>query len=166
MFLFNIFSILYNHKDAIYHKILPQDKIIKQGKLSFMHSDYYSYAPRSFENTWIKNEEWLGDYNLRNDDLYMLPIPRLEIIKRLPIYALPAEWNSAGELKYYMNKITFKHALREKLFEELIDENLWIIKQFLVFSLNSIIRDSLCTHTRPPFCALVVHPLLWAWSLK
>jgi len=107
----------------INHKILPLDKIIKHGKLSFMHSVYYDYAPKSFENVWIKNEERLGDYNLRNDDLYMLPIPRLEIIKRLPAYSLPAEWNTAGELRYYMNKITFKHALREKLFEELIDEN-------------------------------------------
>ena len=33
-----------------------------------------------------------------------------------------AEWNSAGDLRYYDNKITFRHALREKLFEELSEE--------------------------------------------
>ena len=84
-----------------------------------MHSVYYNYAPKSFEITWLKNEERLGDYNLRNDDLYMLPVPRIELYKRLTMYSLPAEWNLAGELRYYDNKLTFRHALREKLFEEL-----------------------------------------------
>ena len=106
----------------ISHKILPFEKILKQGKLNFMHSIYYNYAPKSFNNVWVKKEERLGDYNLRNDDLFMLPLPRIELFKRLTFYSLPAEWNSAGELIYYENKITFKHALREKLFEELVTE--------------------------------------------
>jgi len=106
----------------ISHKILPFEKILKQGKLNFMHSIYYNYAPISFENIWVKNEERLGDYNLRNDNLFMLPLPRIELFKRLTFYSLPSEWNSAGELIYYENKITFKHALREKLFEELVSE--------------------------------------------
>jgi len=109
----------------INHKILPLDKILKSGRLTFMHSVYYDYAPKSFMNTWQKNEERLGDYNLRNDDLYMLPVPRIEFFKRMPIYSLPVEWNNAEELKYYENKITFRHALKEKLLFELvpIDEN-------------------------------------------
>jgi len=46
------------------HKILPLDKIIKKGKLNFMHSVYYNYSPKSFENVWTKNEERLGNYQL------------------------------------------------------------------------------------------------------
>jgi hypothetical protein len=105
----------------IEHKILPFEKIIKQGKLLFMHSVYYDYAPHSFNNTWVKHEERLGDYNLRNDDLYVLPVPRIELFKKLTLYSLPNEWNLSGDLKFYANRITFKHALREKLFDELID---------------------------------------------
>lgn len=86
-----------------------------------MHSVYYDYAPHSFNNTWVKHEERLGDYNLRNDDLYVLPVPRIELFKKLTLYSLPNEWNLSGDLKFYANRITFKHALREKLFDELID---------------------------------------------
>jgi len=66
--------------------------------------------------------ERLGDYNLRNDDQYMLPVPRIELFKRLTMYSLPTEWNSAGDHRYYDNKTTFRHALRDKLFEELSEE--------------------------------------------
>jgi len=52
----------------------------------------------------------------------MLPLPRIKLFKRLTYYSLPAEWNSADELIFYENKITFKHALREKLFDELVIE--------------------------------------------
>ena len=46
------------------HKILPLDKIIKQAKLNFMHSIAFNYAPKSFENVWIKNNERLMGLNL------------------------------------------------------------------------------------------------------
>jgi len=106
--------------------ILSCTSISNQNKLAKIQKKaIYDYAPKSFMNTWQKNEERLGDYNLRNDDLYMLPVPRIEFFKRMPIYSLPAEWNNAEELKYYENKITFRHALKEKLLFELvpIDEN-------------------------------------------
>jgi len=31
------------------------------------------------------------------------------------------EWNNAGDLIFYENRATFKHALPEKLFEELLE---------------------------------------------
>ena len=65
---------------------------------------------------------WVTTYNHRNDNLFMLPLPRIKLFKRLTYYSLPAEWNSAGELIFYENRITFKHALREKLFEKLFIE--------------------------------------------
>jgi hypothetical protein len=102
-------------------KILPLDKIIKQGKLLFMHSVFYEYAPSSFQNVWQKNRDRQISQNLRNENEFTLPIPRIEQFKKFPLYSLPQEWNSAEELVFYQNKTTFKHALREKLLSELMN---------------------------------------------
>jgi hypothetical protein len=104
------------------HKILPFDKILRQGMLHFMHSVNFEYAPKSFRNVWIKNGERNADRTLRNDDDFHLPIPRLELFKKIPIYSLPHLWNNAGNLRFYDNKITFRRALREHLFEEIQNE--------------------------------------------
>jgi len=90
-------------------------------KLNFMHSVFYEYAPRSFMQTWIKNNERQHDHNLRNDNDYMLPNPRLEQFKRFPIYSLPLEWNQAGVVTLYENKTTFRIALKGQLFEEVLE---------------------------------------------
>ena len=105
------------------HKILPYDKIIKQCKLVFMHSVNYNYAPSSFVDIWRKNNDRELGLQLRNDDNYILPQPRCELFKKFPIYALLDEWNNSGDLKFYNNLITYKHALREQLFQELQDIN-------------------------------------------
>ena len=55
-------------------------------KLQFMHSVYYEYAPLSFANTWNKNNERKLNQNLCNDELIMLPNPRIELFKKMPIY--------------------------------------------------------------------------------
>ena len=102
-------------------KILPFEKIIKQGNLIFMHSIYYNYAPKSFIDVWTKNNEREGDLNLRNDELFSIPAPRIEFFKKMPLYSLPLEWNNSGVLMYYENKITFKYALKNKLFDEIYE---------------------------------------------
>jgi len=104
-----------------YNKILPLEKIIKQSKLTFMHSIFYNYAPTSFESIWAKNSDRQLSQNLRNENEFRLPNPRIEIFKKLPPYSLPLEWNNAGDLVFYDNKVTFKHALREQLFSEILD---------------------------------------------
>jgi hypothetical protein len=109
-------------------KILPFDKIIKQGKLIFMHSINFQYAPKAFTNIWTKNGSRQGDLNqnlnlnLRNDNLFKIPAPRIELFKRMTLYSLPLEWNSSGNLMFYENQLTFKLALREQLFEEIANE--------------------------------------------
>jgi hypothetical protein len=103
-------------------KILPLDKILKQGRLLFMHSVFYNYAPKSFRNTWTKNTDRHGDRSLRNENNYTLPNPRTETFKRMPIFALPDEWNKSDTLKFYENKTTFKIALRDQLFSELVED--------------------------------------------
>ncbi len=72
-------------------------------KLQFMHSIYYDYAPVSFVNTWNKNNVRNLNQNLRNDELFMLPNPRIELFKKMPMYSLPYEWNISGDLKFYQN---------------------------------------------------------------
>jgi len=103
------------------HKILPFEKIIKMAKLQFMHSIYYEYAPVSFVNIWTKNNVRNLNQNLRNDDLFMLPNPRIELFKKMPMYSLPHEWNISGDLKFYPNLAIFKHALRESIFLEIYE---------------------------------------------
>jgi len=103
------------------YKILPIGKIIKMAKLNFMHSVFYEYAPRPFLQIWVKNNERQHEHNLRNDNDYMLPNPRLEQYQKFPIYSLPFEWNQAGVVTLYENKTTFKIALKEELFEEVIN---------------------------------------------
>jgi hypothetical protein len=105
----------------IANKILPFEKIVKNSKLLFMHSIYHEYAPISFHGTWQKNNERQLSQNLRNENEFTLPVPRIELFKKFPLYSLPSEWNNAGDLVFYENRVTFKHALREKLFEELLD---------------------------------------------
>ena len=96
----------------VWHKILPFDKIFKKAKIQYMHSVYYEYLPRSFFNTWTKNDENNLNQNLCNDDLFMLPNPRIELFKKLPMYSLRYEWNNSGVLKYYGNEPLFKYALK------------------------------------------------------
>jgi len=86
-----------------------------------MHSVYREYAPVSFHHTWQGNNERQLSQNLRNENEFTLPIPRIEQFKKFPLYSLPLEWNNAGELVLYENRTTFKHALHEKLFKELMD---------------------------------------------
>ena len=99
--------------------ILPIDKIVRQAKLLFMHSVVHNYAPISFNYIWVRNIDRPNEYNLRNDHEFTLPNPRIEQFKKLPIYALPLEWNMAGDLIYYENRTTFRIALRNQLFEEI-----------------------------------------------
>ena len=103
-------------------RILPIYKIIKMSKLMFMHSVFYECAPRSFSMTWQKNNLQQNDHNLRNLNEFTMPNPRIEQFKRFPIYSLPMEWNLERVLTLYENRTTFKHALRDQLFAELIIE--------------------------------------------
>jgi hypothetical protein len=103
----------------IQHKILPFEKVIKLGKMKFMHSVYFKYSPKSFNNTWTRNSDRNLSQNLRDENLFALPNPRIEFFKKMPIYSLPSEWNNSGVLMLYDNPITFTHALREQLFLEL-----------------------------------------------
>jgi hypothetical protein len=101
------------------HNILPYDKIILQGKLHLMHAVEYNYAPSSFGDIWTKNAVRHAEHNLRNNELYNLPVIRLELFRKIPLYSLPFEWNNIGDIILHNNKNLFKNLLREKLMNEI-----------------------------------------------
>jgi hypothetical protein len=79
----------------------------------------YGYAPKSFNNTWIKNNQREIQHNLRNNDDFMLPMARIELYKKIPMYSLPLAWNAVGDIRFQQNKTTFRWGLKEKLLNEL-----------------------------------------------
>jgi hypothetical protein len=100
--------------------ILPYTKLIEYSKSMFMHSIEYKYAPSSFNNTWQKNHNRVDhDHNLRNDNSFALPAPRIELFKRSPLYSLPLTWNNLNTIKLQGNRTTFKIGLKENLLAEL-----------------------------------------------
>ncbi len=102
-------------------RILPFDKTILLNKLLFMHSVAYGYAPPSFRDVWSLNESRGLNYELRNHDIFVIPTVRIELFRKIPLYALPHEWNNLAEhIRYQHNRITFKIALIDFLFENLI----------------------------------------------
>jgi hypothetical protein len=48
----------------------------------------------------------------------MLPKPRIEFFKKIPLYSLPSAWNDAGDIRFLQNRLTFKIALKEKLLDD------------------------------------------------
>ena len=102
-------------------KILPFEKLMLQRKLLFMHSIHNDYAPKSFADSFVKNNNRDIVYELRNGDAYQVPAARIELFKKFPIYSFPLAWNEVGNgiLGYYKNKVTFGLALKEHLFSTL-----------------------------------------------
>jgi hypothetical protein len=54
-------------------------------KLKFMHSITYHYCPSSFYNNWqYNNVRREHDRDLRNQNMYFLTNPRIELLKKIP----------------------------------------------------------------------------------
>jgi hypothetical protein len=90
------------------HNILPYDKIILQSKLHLRHVVEYNYAPSSFDDIWTKNAGRHAEHNLRNNELYNLPVIRLELFSKIPLYSLPFQWNNIGDITLHDNQKPFK----------------------------------------------------------
>ena len=80
-----------------------------------MHAVENKYAPKSFLQVWIKNEQRNINYPLRNNDQLFIPTVNFDSLKNIPLFSFPAEWNSIGDLRFQTNKITFQIALKDKL---------------------------------------------------
>jgi hypothetical protein len=105
------------------HNIRPYDKLITFSQLMFMHSVEYGYAPKSFENIWLKNNDRNAERELRNANDFLLTQPRTETFKKSTSYSLPNEWNNlAQEIKLQQNRLTFKWALKAHLMEDIMEQ--------------------------------------------
>ena len=69
-----------------------------------------------------KNENRDLNVQLRNDAQFQVIAPNTEWFKRFPLYSLPTEWNNCGFLQFYDNPVTFHHALKNKLFDDIFQE--------------------------------------------
>jgi hypothetical protein len=96
-------------------KILPLEYIIIQAKLKFMHSMKFKYGPKSFNEVFVLNNVDDLTYDLRYPNEFDVPFARIELFKRIPLYALPIEWNSCEDLCFYQNVTTFNIVLFETL---------------------------------------------------
>ncbi len=105
------------HTEPLFNRenILSYDNLVYLNSALFMHSIVYDYAPKAFENVWIKNDARNIDYELRQNNIFELPYPRIELFKKSPVYSLSNLWNNLDDNKYQMNRYTFKIAIRNNL---------------------------------------------------
>jgi hypothetical protein len=83
--------------------ILPFEKLVMLNKLLFMHSIAFNYA--LFHLLILgKNDSREIEYQLRNQDLCVIPPFRIEQFHKIPLFSLPHSWNKLpNSLKYQHN---------------------------------------------------------------
>ena len=84
--------------------IFPYESLQRQAKLNFMHVVENMYAPKSFQQVWIKNEQRNINYPLRNNDQLFIPTVNFDSLKNIPLFSVPAEWNSIEDLRFQSKK--------------------------------------------------------------
>jgi Reverse transcriptase (RNA-dependent DNA polymerase) len=104
-------------------KILPLNLIIKQFKLTLMHSVKFGFCPKSYNDVFTRNIVDNMPYELRYPNDFNVPRANLEIFKKVPLFSLPTEWNNCAELRFYQNPVTFKIILLETLFRDFANDN-------------------------------------------
>jgi hypothetical protein len=78
-----------------------------------MPNYYFKTLPLSFAELWLLNSERNPGRVLRNANDYYIPQPRIELIKRLPLFALPSAWNSETDEKYTSSQPSFLKSLKK-----------------------------------------------------
>jgi hypothetical protein len=56
---------------------------------------------------------------LRNANAYYIPQPRIELVKRFPLFTFPTAWNSENDDKYNPSQPAFLKSLKKRLLETL-----------------------------------------------
>jgi hypothetical protein len=54
----------------------------------------------SFAETWLLIHERIPDKGLRNANDYYIPQPRIELVKRMPLFSFLSAWNTENNEKY------------------------------------------------------------------
>ena len=105
-------------------KILPLDNLIYFFKLQFMSKYVHGLLPVSFNNVWVKREEWRAEtfsLTLRNSENFYIPTPLLAQTERHPYFLFPKLWSdfSNNDIKIIRNHIEFNVALKNDMLKEL-----------------------------------------------
>ena len=115
-----------SHTEPIFKKlaILPLANLIEFFKLQFMHKFINSILPKSFEFTWMRNEERRPNQaNLRNSSEINIPLSRLAVTDRFPLYSFPRIWCNFNNniIKGTNSKSIFNNNLKKFYLDKLSD---------------------------------------------
>jgi hypothetical protein len=80
-----------------------------------MHNYYFQKLPPSFSNIWQTNAARNPIRELRNANDYFIPQHRVEIVKRMPLYAFPCVWNSENNEKLNPIQPAYLKSLKKRL---------------------------------------------------
>jgi hypothetical protein len=80
-----------------------------------MHSVYHGYAPSPLLNHWVRVGERDIQYELRNNNDFVVPRCNYSSLENKPLFSFPDCWNKFDENKYIVNKFTFTVALDDFL---------------------------------------------------
>jgi hypothetical protein len=94
-----------------------------------MHSIVYSYCPTSLRQIFQRNDQREISQNLRNENEFTIPYPRIEMFKKSLLYRLPTEWNALADLKFQHNRVTFEIGLKEHLLSLIHNEQSYFLEQ-------------------------------------
>ena len=105
-------------------KILPLESLIYFFKLQFMSKYIQGFLPASFNNVWIKRENWRAEnfsITLRNSDDFYIPTPLLSQTERNLYFLLPKLWSdfSNNDIKIIRNHVQFNAALTNHSLSEI-----------------------------------------------
>jgi len=120
-----------SHTEPLFKKteILKLHDIIKFTRISLMQESIQKLSPVTMHSIWIKNRDHrilTNNYvrELRNDNDYMIPSFRIDLIKRTPLIDCPSLWNELPpEIQIVRNKIEFKSKLK-MFFMNKLSENI------------------------------------------
>ncbi len=88
---------------------LPFEKLVILNNHLFIHSITFNYAALSFTDTWKKDDSREIEYQLRNQDLFVILPFRIEQFRKIPLFSLLQSWKELPN-SLRSNQSTFKIA--------------------------------------------------------
>ena len=99
------------------HEILPLHDEIIFSKTIFMYDYVKNLLPLSFENIWNRNNN-----NLRNNNLFAIPMSRLKKFEKFPCYDFQTYWNNIirnNNISIQYSRPKFSKLLKKSRLQEL-----------------------------------------------
>jgi hypothetical protein len=102
-----------SHTDPLFEqlRIMKFGAVVERATLCLMHAIYHSHAPSSLMVHWTRGGERNFQYELRNNDDFIIPRCNYSQLANKPLFYFPECWNNFNDNKYIANKYTFTVAL-------------------------------------------------------